>query len=563
MLSDLQLQSLKKILGGFTQQELIWTNGYIAGLLAEPLTTVDTTSAVHLKPRKITLAFGTETGNAKRLATQLATSAKKQGIQVKLTGVDQYRITDLPKEEYFFLVISTQGDGEPPILAKKFYDYILNNTLDLSKVNFGILGLGDSSYPEFCKTAEDLQARFTELGGKEFYPVIKCDTDYQTDAENWFSGVINKLSNETASANDLQNLKKSGSSSKKYFQGIVASKINLNDTGSNKETYHIEILTEDEIEYEPGDALGVIPFNTIQTVHEILNLVKFDPDTIIATERITAPAEELLKQHLNISYLLKSTVKKYGELTGHSIPEERLGLLDLLKRYPSNINFEKIIGLLTAQAPRLYSVSSSPSGHGTTEIHLTVSKNRFTIETDEKFGVCSEYLSELDINQTVEFYIQKAKHFKLPDENKDIIMIGPGTGIAPFRSFITERDAVGATGKNWLFFGEQYFISDFLYQTEIQSFLQTGSITNLDLAFSRDQHKKVYVQDRLKEKSAEIFEWLENGAHIYVCGTRDPMYNDVENTLLEILEENGKTRKEAKKYLEELEEEKRFAKDVY
>ncbi|KFF09663.1 sulfite reductase [Chryseobacterium soli] len=562
MLSDLQLQSLKKILGGFTQQELIWTNGYIAGLLAESPSAIDQKPTVITKPRKITLAFGTETGNAKRLATHLAASAKKQGVQVKLTGADQYRITDLPKEEYFFLIISTQGDGEPPILAKKFYDYILNNTLDLSKVHFGILGLGDSSYPEFCKTAEDLQIRFMELGGKEFYPVQKCDTDYQSDAENWFDGVINKLSNETLSSDNLQKIKPN-SSSKKYFQGTVVSKINLNDIGSNKETYHIEIITEDEIDYEPGDALGVIPFNTIQTVHEILNLVKFDSNTIITTERVTAPTEELLKHHLNISYLLKSTVKKYAALTGHSISEERLGLLDLLKKYPSNVDFEKIIGILTPQAPRLYSVSSSPNGHGTTEIHVTVSKNRFTTENDEKIGVCSEYLSELDLNQTVEFYIQKAKHFKLPDENKDIIMIGPGTGIAPFRSFITERDAVGATGKNWLFFGEQHFISDFLYQTEIQSFLQTGSITNLDLAFSRDQHKKVYVQDRLKEKSTEIFEWLENGAHLYVCGTRDPMYHDVENTLLEILEDNGKTREQARQYLDELEEEERFAKDVY
>lgn len=562
MLSDLQLQSLKKILGEFTQQELIWTNGYIAGLLAESSSVITQKPTVITKSRKITLAFGTETGNAKRLATQLAASAKKRGIQVKLIGADQYRITDLPKEEYFFLIISTQGDGEPPILAKKFYDHILNTPLDLSKVHFGILGLGDSSYPEFCKTAEDLQTRFIELGGKEFYPVLKCDTDYQSDAESWFDTVINKLSNETFSSDIPQKIKPA-SPSKKYFQGTVVSKINLNDIGSNKETYHIEIITEDEIDYEPGDALGVIPFNTIQTVHEILNLVKFDPGTILTTERVTAPAEELLKQHLNISYLLKSTVKKYSALTGHDITEERLGLLDLLKKYPSDIDFEKIIGILTPQAPRLYSVSSSPSGHGTTEIHVTVSKNRFTTESDEKIGVCSEYLSELDLNQTVEFYIQKAKHFKLPDENKDIIMIGPGTGIAPFRSFITERDAVGATGKNWLFFGEQQFISDFLYQTEIQSFLQTGSITNLDLAFSRDQHKKVYVQDRLKEKSTEIFKWLENGAHLYVCGTRDPMYHDVENTLLEILEENGKTREQAKQYLDELEEEERFAKDVY
>ncbi|WP_419868833.1 diflavin oxidoreductase [Chryseobacterium sp. CT-SW4] len=566
MLSENKLQSIKKLFSEFSPQELVWVNGYITGLLETSSDKIGSaTPPVNQKPKKITLAYGTETGNAKRLATQLATIAKKQHIQVKLTGIDQYRLNDLPKEEYFFLVISTQGDGEPPILAKKFYDYILENTIDLSKVNFGILGLGDSSYPEFCKTAEDVQKRYLELGGHEFYPIQKCDTDYQKDAEHWFNGVLAKLQSESSTI-DLPKKEPSTNSSsqtKKYYEGVVATHINLNDTGSNKETYHIEITTEDEIDYEPGDALGVIPANKVERVNEILNFVQFDPQKVVVTERVTASAEELLKQHFNISYLSKSTIKKYAELTGHAIQEERLGLLDLLQKYPLNIDFEKVIAILPSQSPRLYSVSSSPSGHGTTEIHLTVSKNRFIIDDKEKVGVCSEFLSELDIDQKVEFYIQKAHHFKLPDENKDIIMIGPGTGIAPFRSFITERDAVGATGKNWLFFGDQHFVTDFLYQTEIQSFLQTGAISNLDLAFSRDGKEKVYVQHRLKEKSAEVYEWLENGAHLYVCGSKDPMFNDVKNTLLEILEENGKTEEEAQLYLDELEDNERFAKDVY
>ncbi len=562
MLSENKLQSIRQLFSEFSQQELIWVNGYITGLLE---TSSDKTQVpvINQKPKKITLAYGTETGNAKRLATQLSGIAKKANIQVKLTGVDQYRFNDLPKEEYFFLVISTQGDGEPPILSKKFYDHVIENDIDLTKMNFGILGLGDSSYPEFCKTAEDLQQRFLQLGGKEFEPIQKCDTDYQKDSENWFQRVIEKLNSQPYATEQNKKDTISSSSSKKYYEGIVATHINLNDIGSNKETYHIEITTDDEIDYEPGDALGIIPANKIERVNEILNLVQFDPSTILVTERVTASVEELLKQHLNISYLSKSTVKKYAEFTGHHIKEERLGLLELLQKYPSNIDFEKVISILPFQSPRLYSVSSSPSGHGTTEIHLTVSKNRFVVEDKEKIGVCSEFLSELDIDQKVEFYIQKAHHFKLPDENKDIIMIGPGTGIAPFRSFITERDATGATGKNWLIFGEQHFITDFLYQTEIQSFLQTGAISNLDLAFSRDGNEKIYVQDRLKEKSSEVYEWLENGAYLYVCGSKDPMFNDVRNTLLEILEENGKTEEEAQLYLDELEDNERFAKDVY
>ncbi len=278
----------------------------------------------------------------------------------------------------------------------------------------------------------------------------------------------------------------------KKYQGKVSAIINLNDITSDKETYHIEIETEEPIAYRPGDALGVIPFNPKSVVEEIIGLTGIDPGKQIQTTRVTASVEELLHQHLNISYLLKTTVAQYAQITGQDIPETRLSLLDLLRIYPvkNAEEFEDIIKVLTVQAPRLYSVSSSPEAHGDSEIHITVAKSEFFINDKKQNGLCSGFLSEFEEDGTVEFYIQEAKHFKLPETAKDIIMIGPGTGIAPFRSFLWERDATGAEGRNWLFFGDRNFVSDFLYQSEFQDFLKTGALTNLDLAFSRDTAEK-------------------------------------------------------------------------
>ena len=567
MLSETKLKVLKEISSGFSRDEAIWASGYLAGLAGTSAAVADlppqlTTHTTAVK--KITLVYGTETGNSKKLATELAGVAKKKGIQVKLGDLSQYKPKDLAKEEYLFVVISTQGEGEPPILAKKFYDYIHENELNLSNIKFGVLALGDSTYPQFCKTGEDVDTRFEVLGAERIIPLKRCDIDYEEDAYKWLDHIFEVVQNKEAGTSQATPAK--ASSGRKKYQGKVSAIINLNDITSDKETYHIEIETEEPIAYRPGDALGVIPFNPKSVVEEIIGLTGIDPGKQIQTTRVTTSAEELLHQHLNISYLLKTTVAQYAQITGQDIPETRLSLLDLLRIYPvkNAEEFEDIIKVLTVQAPRLYSVSSSPEAHGDSEIHITVAKSEFFINDKKQNGLCSGFLSEFEEDGTVEFYIQEAKHFKLPETAKDVIMIGPGTGIAPFRSFLWERDATGAEGRNWLFFGDRNFVSDFLYQSEFQDFLKTGALTNLDLAFSRDTAEKVYVQHRLQQKSSEVFQWLEGGASVYVCGAKEPMSKDVEETLLHIIQHEGKRNEdEAKNYLEELELSGRYAKDVY
>ncbi|MCS4305472.1 sulfite reductase flavoprotein subunit alpha [Chryseobacterium sp. BIGb0232] len=569
MLSETKLNILKQISSDFSRDESIWASGYLAGLAGAPLTGVQPPLQVTFPEqntvKKITLAYGTETGNSKKLATTLAGIIKKKGVQVKLADLSQYKPKDLSKEEFFFVVISTQGEGDPPVLAKKFYDYIYENEINLSALKFGVLALGDTSYPLFCKTGEDVDSRFEILGAQRIIPLKKCDIDYEQDAQNWIEHVFEAVNKTSASSVINTPVQKASTGRKKYL-GKVSAIINLNDITSEKETYHIEIETEEALSYRPGAALGIIPFNSKSVVDEIIAVTGIDPKKKIETTKVTDSVEELLYKHLNISYLLKSVVAQYAKITGHSIPEVRLSFLDLLRIYPvkNAEEFEEVIQILTAQAPRLYSISSSPEAHGENEIHITVARSEFFIDHQKHNGLCSGYLSEFSEGGEVEFYIQDAGHFRLPEPDKDVIMIGPGTGIAPFRSFLWERDATGAEGKNWLFFGDRNFVSDFIYQAELQDFLKTGSLTHLDLAFSRDTAEKVYVQHKLEQKAQEVFYWLENGASVYVCGTKEPMSRDVENTLLNIIQHQGKrSQEEAVHYLEEMELNGRYAKDVY
>ncbi len=571
MLGEVKLKQLHELIDGYTKEELIWINGYLSGIVANGKTNgVAHTNGQEVKTvstKKISLAFGTETGNAKRLATQLAAVAKKKGVNAKLIGLDQYRFTDLPKEEYFFVVISTQGEGEPPIPAKKFYDHIHEASLDLSKLKYSVLALGDTSYPMFCKTGEDVDAQFSKFGAKQVVPLQKCDVDYEEDAQQWFEKVINVLEEQPPSVAPVTTVTQpAAKKGKKYYNGAILTNINLNDRGSNKKTYHIEIGTDEVIEYEPGDTIGIVPRNREDVVSKIISLTGVDGSVVVETTKVTASVSELLSQHVNICYLLTSTIKKYAAIIQQEIPDTRMDLVDLLRIYPVKdaAQFVEVVKILMPIAPRLYSVASSPNGHGSNEVHITVARDRFLALDEQRYGLCSEFLGDQPVNSNITFYVHKDKNFKLPAADKDVIMIGPGTGVAPFRSFLAERDATGATGRNWFFFGEQHFITDFLYQTEMQNYVQTGVLNKLDLAFSRDQDQKIYVQHRMLEKANELYQWIDGGASVFISGTKDPMSKDVENTLLQIIEEQGKKPKEdAKKYLEQLKKEGRFEKDVY
>lgn len=565
MLEERKLQQLHEFIGGYSHEELIWINGYLSGMVSKgPGKAV---APPPVKAKKITLLYGTETGNAKRLSATLAAAAKKKGMTTKLVDASQYRFEDITKEEYLFIVISTQGEGEPPVPAKKFYDYLHTDNLALPGCRYSVLALGDSSYPMFCKTGEDVDAQLQKAGARPIVPLKKCDVDYEEDAKQWFEAVMNAVEGmESQQVPATKTTVEKKTSGKKYYTGRILTNINLNDHGSNKRTHHIELAADEAIDYEPGDTIGIIPRNRDEVVEKILQLTGIDASLTVQTAKVTATVGELLAKHLNICYLLTTTIKKYAAIIQQDIPDTRMDLVDLLRIYPVRdaAQFEEVIKVLMPIAPRLYSIASSPAAHGQNEVHITVARDRFLAEDEQRYGLCSEFLGDQPVNSLLTFYVHKDKRFKLPAGDRDVIMIGPGTGIAPFRSFLGERDARGAEGKNWLFFGEQHFSSDFLYQTEIQNFVHTGVLHKIDLAFSRDQAAKVYVQDRMRRNADELFNWISDGASVYISGTKDPMSVDVENTLVQIIAEKGnKSAEEAKKYLEQLAKENRYAKDVY
>ena len=561
MLALPKMRMVEELVAGSSKEELIWLNGYFAGLLASNPQSTETIAATG-GVQKITLAYGSETGNAKKLATQLAVKIKSKGITPKLVNLEQYRLTDLQKETHFFVIISTQGEGEPPLGAKKFYDHIHANGMALKNLKYSVLALGDSSYPLFCKAGEDVDVQLEKLGGQRLVPVQKCDTDFEEEAEVWLQAVLQNLSGGTAKPQALVETKKS--TGKKTFTGTVLTNINLNDRGSNKQTHHIEIAAE-EVVYEPGDALGLVPYNAAATVKSIVELLGVEAHKSVTYKGDAFSLETLLQQKLNITCLPERVVAKYATLVGQEIPATKISLLDLLKIYPlkNSTQLDSLVALLEPITPRLYSISSSLEAVSD-EVHITVAKDTFRINEEVKHGLCSDYLCNFPVDATFDFYIHKNNQFRLAEEDKDVIMIGPGTGIAPFRSFLQQRAATGAAGRNWLFFGDQHFVTDFLYQTELQDWLQTGVLTKLDVAFSRDSKEKVYVQHKMKQKGRELFDWLESGAYLYVCGSKEPMSVDVENALINIVQECGnKTVAEAEAYVAQLKEDGRYLKDVY
>ena len=563
MLVEAKLKTLKDLVRSSSKDEMIWIHGYLSAILAngqeEPQT-----AEIKASAKKITLAYGTETGNSKKLATDFAVKAKQKGVNVKLVSLDQYRLSDLQKEEYFFSIISTQGDGEPPAAAKKFYDHIHTDNVQLPQLKYGVLALGDTSYPLFCKAGEDVDERLQKLGARRLVNIEKCDTDYEASADKWFAGVLEKINSTPAEPTVSRHVVNKPTTGKKIYKGTIVNNINLNDRGSKKETHHIEIVA-DAVEYLPGDSIGVIPENKLSCVETILELTSIQRDKVLSYRNQPSTVFELLKRKLNIGQLPQRVVKKYAAIVEQEIPEQDISIIDLLKIYPvkDSQQFEEVIQILEPITPRLYSISSSPQAHEG-EVHITVARDKFYVNEEQRYGLCSDLLTQMADDAHIEFYVQKNNQFRLPADEKDVIMIGPGTGIAPFRSFISERDAVGGAGRNWLFFGDQHFTTDFLYQTEILNWVNTGVLSKVHVAFSRDQEEKIYVQHKMKKHGAEFFNWLDSGAYVYICGTRDPMSADVERTILQIIEEHGnRTKEQAQEYLDELKAVGRFAKDVY
>jgi sulfite reductase (NADPH) flavoprotein alpha-component len=571
MLGESKLKTFLDLINASTKEELIWINGYLNAVVQGKTASASPAAEVEIAVpavNKITIVYGTETGNSKRLATEFATKAKQSKIIAKVVGMDQYKLADLPREEYLLAVVSTHGEGEPPLAAKKFYDHIHNNGFRLEKLKYSVLALGDTSYPLFCKTGEDVDEQLSKLGGERIVPIQKCDIEYEEEANSWFSSVLKQLTvSKTAAkvstvpAGIPVPAKKTG---KQVYEGTVTAHINLNDRGSNKTTWHIE-LAADNLQYQCGDSIGIVPENDSQMVTDIIQVTNADGNRSVEFKKEKVTIYELLKRKVNIVFLTERLVQQYAAITGHAIPAGRADLLDLVKKYPVKNpgQFEEIVVGLNGMSPRLYTIASSPAAHEG-EVHIVVAKDIYETNGKKRVGLCSDFLGQFKTGKKQTFFVQPNKRFKLPADDKDVIMVGPGTGIAAFRSFLAERDATGASGRNWLFFGEQHFVSDFLYQTEIQNWYETGVLTKINLAFSRDQQEKIYVQHKMLDQGEEIYNWLKGGAYFFVCGKKDPMSSDVERTLLSIIEKYGnKTPEGAKEYLEELEESGRYEKDVY
>jgi sulfite reductase (NADPH) flavoprotein alpha-component len=561
MLSENKLLLLEQLVQDAPKEELIWLNGYLAGLARNHQ--VQAQENIQEVSRKPLILYGTETGNSKKVATQLLASFKKNKIQAKIADVFQYDFEKLSKETDVLFVVSTQGDGEFPQNAQKFYNELKKSNQNLAHLKYSVLGLGDSAYPLFCNAGILLDQAFEEKNATRLLPLVKADVDYEEAVKAWEKDLYENFKSTTQKLLSTTQIV-SKSVKKKNYTGEITHKVVLNDRGSNKETYHIEITPDEEVFYESGDALGVIPHNKKEDIERLAKYFQVNLNQEITVKGETKTVESWLSKQ-NIRGLGKSVIEKLEKVLGLEVQTEKIDLLDIFEQYniSKTIKIEDFIDILHPIAPRLYSIASSKDAHEG-QIHLTVGLNKFSVNNVQKTGLASQFLADYPNGSHIEFYIHKNTHFRLPSDETDIIMIGPGTGIAPFRSFLAERNHKGAEGKNWLFFGEQHFVSDFYYQTEIQEWFGSGVLTNLDVAFSRDQAQKIYVQDRIQQKAKEFNAWLENGANLYICGQKSPMSEDVENTILAVIAQERKiSLEQAKEVLEGLELAGKYQKDVY
>jgi len=540
-----------------------------------------------LASKNITVLYGTESGNSEMLAEKLTKAAKKKGHKAKLTNMADISAKDLEKAETLFVVVSTWGDGEPPEAVVEFYDQLMAGSFDLKGVEFSVCSLGDSSYDKFCQTGIDVDQQLEKLGAKRIADRVDCDVDFDESFDTWAASLWGKLG-ESAGVAGLPTDTTAGPAvafdKKNPYPAEVIENVVLSGDQSAKETFHIEFSLEGSgFDYQPGDVLCVIPQNADDTVSDILSAIDMSAGEEVELKNIgKVTLGDALKNHLDITGVSKKVATAIQALSGSdklaaliegkaemSFKDWSYGreIIDLLgfDDLPATASAQQIVDCFRALPPRLYSIASSPKAHPD-EVHLTIAAVRYNTYDRERKGVASTFLADdAKAGSKVNVYLHKNKNFRLP-ENGDtpIIMVGPGTGIAPFRAFIEERAETEAKGASWLFFGDQKYNEDFLYQLEIQDHLKSGALTKLDVAFSRDQPEKVYVQHKMQEQAAELWAWLEKGAHFYVCGDASRMAKDVNDALIEIISTEGKkTQEEAEEYLKQLKTDKRYQRDVY
>lgn len=587
----------------FTAEQRAWLNGYLAGLFAdanlgEPGLALPPAAAKPSEP--LLVLFGSQSGTAEGLAKKFAKEAEAKGFAPRVMELNAATKLDLTQEPRAVIITSTWGDGDPPDNATAFWSHIsADSAPKLDNLNYSVLALGDKNYAEFCGAGKKFDERLEKLGAKRIHPRVDCDLDYEVPAKGWMDGVWPALQSVVSCQSSVVSTPASANghsatdhgpltADQKYsrtnpFPARLITNRKLNAPGSAKDTRHFEISLEGSgLTYEVGDALGVMPQNCPALVDEIIRTLGCDGE-----EAVTEPSgkETSLRSALLRCYQITKPGSSFLQSVADQASDAELKslldparkgdldkflhgreVIDLLLRCPTaKFAPKEFVGLLAKLQPRLYSISSSPKAHPG-EVHLTVAAVRYDSHGRARKGICSTFLADrVDADTPVPVFVQTSHGFRVPtDGTKPIIMIGPGTGIAPFRAFLEERRAIGSTGKNWLFFGDQQRKCDFLYQEQLEGMLAEGLLTRLDLAFSRDQAEKIYVQTRMLEHGAELWRWLEEGAHLYVCGDAKRMAKDVDAALHEIIEKTGgKPADDAKAYVAKLKSGKRYQRDVY
>ncbi|MBQ4834410.1 assimilatory sulfite reductase (NADPH) flavoprotein subunit [Pseudoalteromonas sp. MMG010] len=591
-LSQEQVQKLQGLVAELNPIQQAWVSGYLAANANSTMLggTAATVSAGDAAP--LTILYGSQTGNAKGVATKLQEQAQSRGLTVKLVSMSDYKPTALKKEKFLAVVVSTYGEGEPPEDAETLHEFLTTKKAPkLDGVKIAVLGLGDSSYEFFCQTAKDFEERLNKLGAETVFKRADLDVDYDDEATSWISGTLDafepdlKAQQESAGGQAMAmpfgapTAAASQFNKQNPFAAELVTVQKITGRDSTKDVRHVEISLEgSDITYTPGDSLGVYFLNDEVLVDEVLELTQIDATSSVKVGDEELSVRDALIEKLELTQSYPGFVEKYAQATGTpallTLIEDKAAMreyieprqiFDVIRQNPAKLEAQTLVDCLRKLQARLYSIASSQS-EVEEEVHLTIGLVEFNAFDSEHLGGCSGYLAKrAEEGCKVKVFSEHNDNFRLPaNDDTPVIMIGPGTGIAPFRAFLQERDVREASGKNWLFFGNPHFTQDFLYQVEIQGYLKSGLLNKVDVAFSRDQAEKVYVQDKLRSNSKDVFAWLEAGAHLYICGDANRMAKDVHNALIDIIKENtNKSHEDAEQYLKDLRSANRYQKDVY
>ncbi|MCH9694686.1 MAG: assimilatory sulfite reductase (NADPH) flavoprotein subunit [Gammaproteobacteria bacterium] len=583
-----QTRNLQTAVQGLSEQQLHWVSGYAAGLAAGGSADAAASPApIADVGQGLTILYGSQTGNGEEIATALSELARAKGFATSLQSLSDFKPSSLKRESLVTFVVSTHGEGDPPDDAEIFYDFLMSEKAPkLTDLNYSVLALGDSSYVNFCQTGRDFDLRLEELGATRFEAMVECDLDFETHATNWTERVIAELPSlldapATSPAPILRAVENTSIHDKKNpFPAEILVNQKITAGGSSKDVRHIELSLEGSgLTYEPGDALGVFVENPPQLVEEIIASLRLDETANVRVGDQTLSLQRALQSRLEITTVSVGFLRAWAEIATAELLHELLAagaeaklsefldrhqLVDMLRAFPAVVDAQVFVELLRALSPRSYSIASSPQANPD-EVHLTVAEVRYQAFGSEHWGAASTHLVDrLKEGDTVDVFIERNKRFRLPEAHVPVIMIGPGTGVAPFRAFVEERVELGASGNNWLIFGDRNFDTDFLYQLEWQRHLKQGNLQRLDVAFSRDQHNKIYVQDRIRDNAAEIARWIDQGAVIYVCGDAKRMAGDVDDALRDVLAAHMDVDAEAaEQQLKALRAAGRYQRDVY